>query len=253
MYMRLVQFKTKPDQLANSQQFYKDRVVPALQETRGCVYAGLMQSAQEIEEVVSMTLWSSKADAEAYEKSGLFQTLLEEARPMFADSSEWKMQLSKDLTLEYSPVPTEPTVTAYSTATDSPSSFPVEQSSQLYLRIVSLVIKAGKFEEFKNLYAKEVVPALKATKGCRHVFLMEPSIGGNEAISVSVWDSMEAANAYESSGQFGHLLAKVKHTFTDLYRWKMKLEQSQAHDHAVTSDDMHVKGYNVMVKSDFKF
>ena len=253
MYMRLIQVRTKPGELSNLQSHYNDRVVSALQKTPGCLFVGLMQSSEHHDEVVSMTLWSSQSQAEDYEKSGLFRKLFDELRPMLEDSSEWKVQLSKDLTLEYAPVPTEPSVQSFSVAAEgAPVGLSPDKSDQLYLRIVSVVLKPGNLDEYRRLYADEVIPALKATKGCRHAFLMLPGGTSNEAISVTMWDDKSAAEEYESSGRFGYLVDKVKHTFTDLYQWKMKLEHSHSPGQAVTSDDMKVEGFSVLAGRNFK-
>jgi len=253
MFMRLIQIRTKPKELENLQKHYNDRVVSALQKTPGCLFVGLMQSAEHHDEVISMTLWASQSQAEDYEKSGLFRKLFDELRPMLEDSSEWRVQLSKDLTLEYAPVPVEPSVKSFSVAAEGSPSSPVPSASgQLYLRIVSVVLKPGNLDEYRKLYADEVIPALKATAGCRHAFLMLPGGTSNEAISVTMWDDKRAADEYESSGRFGYLVDKVKHTFTDLYQWKMKLEHSRSHEQSVTSDDMKVEGFSVLAGRNFK-
>jgi len=113
MFMRLVQAKAKPAELTRLRWLYDDRVVPTLQKTPGCMYACLMQSTREPDEVISMTLWDNQLHAEDYEASGLFAKLMEEARPMLADSSEWRVELSKDLKLEQVPLPQEPSVKAF--------------------------------------------------------------------------------------------------------------------------------------------
>ncbi len=44
---------------------------------------------------------------------------------------------------------------------------------------------------------------------------------------------------------------KVKHTFTDLFQWKMKLDQSQQ-TQAATSDDLRVEGFSIVTGKSFK-
>ncbi len=252
MYMRLLQLQAKPEELPNLRRFYEAVIVPTLQKTPGCLYACLMQSVQRDEEVISMTLWESPAHASAYEKSGTYQKLLDEARPMLADSTEWRMQLTKDLKLDYSPVPAEPTIKASpieAMSGESKSAGP--RPGQMFLRIVSVTVKPGMLEEYKNRYVNEVIPGFQQTKGCRHAYLTFGSEDNNQAFSVTIWDSREAAEEYERSGRFAHLLDKVKHTFTDLVQWKMKLDKSQ-HAQSATSDELKVEGYSIVSGKSFE-
>src|SRR5947209_19084279 len=101
MYMRFVQAKIKPERLAELRKQYDERVIPALQATKGCLYASLIRSEHHAGECVSMTLWEDRYHAEAYERSGVFAGLMQEAAPYLVDSSEWKIHLSDDLKLEY--------------------------------------------------------------------------------------------------------------------------------------------------------
>ena len=241
MFMRLVQAKAKPDLLWKLRQNYEERVVPTLQKTPGCLYACLMQSSHVPEEVISMTMWESQKHAEDYERSGVFGQLIEEAKPMLADSSEFHLELSKDLKLEYVPTPFEPTVTSMPVAVMSHElNTGFNNPTQMFLRIVSVKLKSDKRDEFRELYVHEVIPALEATKGCRHAYLLIPDRDKSEAMSVTIWESKAAAEEYETGG-FAPLLDRVKHTFTGLSQWKMNLGEKRGQ--SATSDDISVDGY----------
>lgn len=245
MFMRLVQAKAKPAELTRLRWYYDDRVVPALQKTAGCLYACLMQSAREPDEVISLTLWQSQSYAETYEANGLFAKLMDEARPMLADSSEWRVELSSDLKLEQVPVPAEPTVKAYPIAVMSRElNTHQARPSDLFLRIVSVKLKPDRKEQFKALYLHEIIPALHETPGCRHAYLLMPGGPKPEALSVTIWDSKDAADEYEQSGRFAELVDRVKHTFTDLFQWRMRLDHHERQ--SATSDDITVDRYHVM-------
>lgn len=253
MYMRLLQTKVKPNALEMMKAYYDSNIMPVLQQTAGCLYACLMRSAQQPEDIISMTLWETQLYADTYEKSGAFRQLMEGAKPYFADSSEWKIQLTKEMTLEYAPIPEEPTVSSYavSATSDSKTDVPVNQTPNTYLRLVSVKLKPGKLEEFKRLYENEIIPALQATKGCRHAYLTTPSSQGNEAISITIWDRKADAEAYEKSGLFGQLLEKTKHLYSELFQWKMHLDHRHPGQSA-TSEDMQVQGYSVVTGRSFQ-
>lgn len=252
MYMRLVQAKYKPDSLSMLRQVYDEGIIPRLQTIPGCLCACLIKSEVIRDEGVSLTLWDSKEHAEDYEKSGVFQELLEKVKPYLSESSEWKIQLSKDLELEYKPVPEEPVVTSYPTLAQTEGKIPDhEKTSTMYLRILSIKVKPGRMEEFSKLYLEEIIPALRDVKGCRYAFLTENIERENETLSITIWDSKEDADEYERNMIFDTLKRKVEHTFSDVYQWKAALEMEYS-SRVVTSEDPSVKTYNVVTGRSFQ-
>jgi len=251
MYMRVWQARVKPERLPEIRQVYEEKVIPSLQNVSGCLFASLMQSEGQPDECVSMTLWDGQAHAEAYARSDLFRSLVDELRPFLADSTEWKIQLSKELTLEYGPVQEEPTVKSYSVAEPTAEKIMAREQPQLmYVRVVSPKIRPGMMDEFKRIYADEILPVLREVRGCRYAYLTEGTKDKNEVISVTIWDSQKDAEDYETGGIFDLLKEKVRHTFSELYQWKMKLEKESGKP-VVTSEDMMVKHYNVVTGKSF--
>jgi heme-degrading monooxygenase HmoA len=246
MFMRLVQVKLKSDTSDQLPLLYAKNIIPALQQTPGCLYASLIKSTQNAEEAISMTLWDSLDHAEAYEQGGVFQKLMNEVSPLFSDSSEWKIQLAKDFTWEYVPSHEEPVVKSYKVATSFPTPPSASDSNTpLYVRILSVKLKAGKLEEFAALYNAEILPMLHKVQGCRYAFLTEGVEERNEVISVTIWDRKEAADVYEESGLFRKLTRKVEHTFSELYQWKLSVEKRSA-VRVSSTEDMNVSGYDVV-------
>ena len=252
MYMRLFHVKIKPESLSKYRQHYDETVIPQLQKMPGCLYAGLILSEHHRDECISMTLWNSQTQAEAYEKSGVYKELLQSLKPYLSDSSVWKIQLSKELKLEYQPVPEEPVVKSYAILVKANEKILVQDKTHLmYLRIVSVKIQPGKMEEFRQIYTKEVIPALRDVKGCRYVYLAESRKEKNEAFSITIWDSKQDADDYEKSGLFDELKEKLKHTFAGLYQWKMSLEKDDSKQ-AVTSEDLTVNYYSIVTGKSFQ-
>jgi heme-degrading monooxygenase HmoA len=178
----------------------------------------------------------------------MFQSLLNEVKPYFSDSSEWKVQLSKDLKLEYQSIPEEPVIKSYATLAHSQEKLP---DKMMYLRVVSHKIQTGKMEKFKEIYSNEILPTLRSVKGCRYAYLTMGGEDKNEAISITIWDSKQDADAYEKSGVFRELLEKARPTYSELYQWKMALEQNKKR-HMITSDDVSVKYYSVLSVKGFQ-
>ncbi len=251
MFMRFLQLKLKPDHINDFRNFYETEVTLELHNTPGCLFAGLIKSKPEENEFISLTLWQTQAQAENYETGGTFKQLFDQAKTYLSESAEWKIQLSEDMELKYGPVEEEPVIKKYSVAAQNgeDENFHL-QSSNMYVRILSLIIQEDKIEEFKKLYSEIIIPALKSTKGCRYIYLTESINVKNEFISVTIWDSKEDANEYEAKGKFQELTEKVKHTFSQFYLWKMSLEKEYG-SNLKTSEDFKVEGYSVVTGKSF--
>lgn len=252
MYMRFRQLKSKSANIEIFKSFYNSIVIPQLQKISGCLFAGLVQSSAESNELISMTIWDTQKNADGYEQSGVHKKLSEQMKPFLAESTEWKVQLSEKLELEYLPVPEEPVLKEYTVAAQSDSKQPSpEQSSRMYVRIVSSKIQKDKVSEFKKIYSEEIIPALMATQGCCYAYLIESLKEEDEFVSLTIWERKEDAEKYEKSGRFGEMIDKVKHTFSQFYRWKMALEKDSGQQ-VKTSEDLKVSKYGLVSGKSFK-
>ncbi len=260
MFMRLVQMKINPEKIFEFERTYEQLIIPQLQQTPGCVYAGLVQSLEDQADGLSLTLWERQQDAVAYERSGVYARLLDASRPFFSNATEWKLQLSDDLELQFGPVAEEPVVKSY--AADVPDKGKTDLTSDhpgsVYLRIVSMRINPEKIKEFVEIYEQEIIPALQRVEGCRDAYLAEGVRGDNEVLSITIWESLDRARTYEATGEFDKLKQKVQHTFSNLALWKMGLDEEIAPEtrriarRAVTSDDVAVRTYSVVVGKAFR-
>jgi heme-degrading monooxygenase HmoA len=251
MFMRLVQVRVKEGFLPAVTRLYARSILPALASVAGCRYGGLLQSVQHTDECLSLTLWNSEGDVNAYEESGLFTTLLDQTRPFQAESSELRLQLTDDLKLEYVPVPDTPVVGSYPVAaSDAPGPDENLRPRALWVRVVSLKIRPGKREEFKSLYADRVIPVLRKLPGCAYVYLLEKADAPNEVLSITGWDSKENADRYERGGTFDQLLDSQQGLLSELYTSKRE-RRNEDSGAMVTSDDVTVECYSVIVEESF--
>jgi len=251
MYLRFVQIKLMHEHIDAARTNYDEKVIPALRHVKGCLHASLVQSTHHADEYVSMTLWKTPEDAEAYEKGGVFQRLWEEGKRFLSGSSEWKIHLSEDFTLTYEPVTEGPAITAYEIPAVSGSSLlPHDSLGSLYVRIVSNQIRQGKMEEFKQIYETEIKPEIQKAKGCRYVALTGNIKDSDKVISLTIWDTQRDADVYEQSGVFMKLIEKVEHTFIEMHQWKMQLAK-EITGRIQTSDEVTVDGYSVVTGKSF--
>lgn len=251
MYMRLTQLKVKPEGIPHLGDAYLAQVVPRLRQMPGCKCANLLQSRSHPETVISLTLWESAEDAEAYENSEVFREIMHDVEPYLAEAADWKIRLSKDLELEYAPVPEEPVIESYNVAVHAGQEDSPFGACRMYTRIVSHSVQPDKVNEFKQIYREEILPALHNTDGCCYAYLMQGAKSEDELISITIWDSQEAAEQYESSGQYQACLARLKHTFSRLYQWKMALERDK-NLQVRTSDDVSLAHYAVVAGKCFE-
>lgn len=252
MLMRMVEARINSESLNNFQEVYSNEIIPVLEETPGCIFAGLLQSVSESDRLVSLTLWQSKEKAQAYVESGSFQRNLDLAEPFMEESAEWKIQLSKDDTLNYKQVKQEPTVKSFKLATDPKSISEEMKVSRKYLRLLSLSLIQGKEEEFKQIYHNEIQPELESVPGCRYSFLIDNSQNDREMLSFTIWDDLESVKLYEKEGKFRSLLNKVQHTLAELYQWKMALEQKKKPARSVSNRDIDISKFTLVTGEKFK-
>jgi quinol monooxygenase YgiN len=251
MYMRLTQLKVRPEGIPHLGDLYLAQVIPRLREMPGCKCANLLQSRSHPETLISLTLWDSAESAEDYSKSEVFREIMHDVEPYLAEAADWKIRLSEDLELEYAPVPEEPVIESYNVAVHDGQGDSPLGACRMYTRIVSHSVQPEKLDEFKEIYREEILPALHKTDGCCYAYLMQDAKSDNELISVSIWDSQEAAERYEASGQYQAFLSRLKHTFSRLYQWKMALERDK--DLQVkTSEDVSLAHYTVVAGKCFQ-
>ena len=245
MFLRLVNLKVKEGRLSDFAHFYEERTIPALQEVKGCLYASLLKPTDDDVECVSMTMWRKREDVDAYEKSGLYDELLDEMDDMMAEVVEWKVassgQSKRDLHLLQ-----DPDVEAYPVEVAGIGEVvDADVSRHFFVRLVSARIQTGRFDELKERYDQEVKPILMATKGCRAVFLVENTKTQARALSVTVWDNEEAAIRFELSGVFDEVTARVSEFFSGLYQWRLSLSPAEER-RSISGKDLDVRSFQVV-------
>ncbi|MCP4723912.1 MAG: hypothetical protein GY863_02690 [bacterium] len=252
MFLRFVHLVIKEKALSQLSDHYSNEIIPSLHKMPGCMYAGLIHDEEQGSEAISMTIWDSKIHAEAYERSGVYKELLGSMKPYLADSSEWKIRLSREDKPDYLPAPDEPVITAYDSTIRTDQSFSERSGgSMLNLRIVSLKLHPSKIEELKRIYSEEVIPVLQNVKGCKYVFLTEGFEEDNRYFSVTLWESKQDADNYEKSGLYNELLLKIEHTFADVYEWKMGLGKEKEGE-TISHEDIPVDHYGIVTGKSFE-
>ena len=248
MFMRFVQLKIKTGSEMAFERFYNFRSVKALLEVDGCLFAHLIQSDKSQSDFISFSVWTSPEAAEAYEESGYYDELVGELDPFTEDSTEWKIRLNDDMTLDYAPVKEKPAVQGMPVVAGTKEDNATQKiGDHPYVRILSLKVDPANREEFRRLYDEVTTPEILKVPGCRAAFLIGSDSDENgDAVSVTIWENKDFADVYERSGRFDELFSILRPLLSSLYQWKMTLDpRHQARTHS--SDDVSVVGYHTVV------
>jgi len=84
MYVRMTFFKLKIGKMGELRELYNKEVVSAHKGHKGIRFVHLLESLDNENEGISITAWDTKADVEAYEKSGEYEKLLKKFKNMYA-------------------------------------------------------------------------------------------------------------------------------------------------------------------------
>lgn len=84
MFVRLTYFGFKPDKLKDLKKFYNEVAIPTLKKQKGNLECKLLEPVDRKDDYISMTTWEKKADADAYDNTGVYKTLVDQVRPFFS-------------------------------------------------------------------------------------------------------------------------------------------------------------------------
>jgi heme-degrading monooxygenase HmoA len=80
-------------------------------------------------------------------------------------------------------------------------------------RVTNFQANPANMEELSNYWLENVTKIWKAQRGFIRGYLLGSSTTG-KGMTLSVWESKEAADEYEQSGAFASAVAPVRHLFT---------------------------------------
>jgi heme-degrading monooxygenase HmoA len=83
MYVRMTFIKIKPGKMEALRSLYNEQVIPTMQKQKGVRFIHLLESLENPDEGISVTAWDTKADLDAYEKSGVYEGLIEKFKDFY--------------------------------------------------------------------------------------------------------------------------------------------------------------------------
>jgi len=76
MYVRMTLFNVKDGRMDDLRDLYNKEVIPAHKTHKGLRFVHLLECLEDRNEGISVTAWDTKADLDAYEKSGDYEKLV---------------------------------------------------------------------------------------------------------------------------------------------------------------------------------
>ncbi len=252
MFLRIVKAGIRRDKGPALESVYRDVLMPELEKTDGCLFAGLLQGVDSSQHYASLTLWESAGQIRDYNESGSFERNMAHIRSFLEETSEWSIQLSDEDTIEYVPVKQDPVIKSYPVDSGGSNLPDYLEGNRRFMRMLSLKIKPGQEEEFKRIYRNDIQTTLKKTSGCRFSVLIDNTVKEREFLSLSIWDDPESVKLYEEQGEFINLLKKIRHTLTELYQRKMALDDKSKSRFSVTSEDAEISKFTLVAGKTFR-
>ncbi len=83
MWARVAWGKVKPGTWDEYERVYRELILPASRNVTGLRFRELLRGADDPNEGISLTLWDSREDMEAYERSGTYQGFLERVKEFY--------------------------------------------------------------------------------------------------------------------------------------------------------------------------
>lgn len=84
MFVRLTYFGFKPEKLEELKKFYNETAIPTLKKQKGNLECKLLEPVDQKDDYISMTIWESKEDSDAYHSKGVYKSLVDQVRPYFS-------------------------------------------------------------------------------------------------------------------------------------------------------------------------
>jgi heme-degrading monooxygenase HmoA len=78
---------------------YREEVAPVVRSQKGNVGCWLLEPTDTNDEYVSLTEWTSSSDADAYENSGTYRTLVDKLKEYYAASPVLKTYNVSDINI----------------------------------------------------------------------------------------------------------------------------------------------------------
>ena len=217
MFLRMVTHIIRAEDSEKNARTYAGSVLSGLRTTDGCVFAALLQESSNPQRCISLTIWSARDASVAYEESGLYQKLVDSLRPYFLETDEWKLELSEDLSLQYTPVRVEPSVEGFDETLVASGSLAGLKRNPFAVHILAVSVLEEHVGNFEKILASEIYNRYRHIKGFLELVTVRQQ---RTFFVISFWD--ETVDLQSSSGvhSLDRLGESVSAMLPSFIQWK---------------------------------
>jgi len=83
MFARLTFISIQQDKVEELKRVYNEEVVPVVKNQKGNIGIWLLEPTDSGDEFISLTEWTSKTEADAYEQSGTYRALVDKLKDKY--------------------------------------------------------------------------------------------------------------------------------------------------------------------------
>jgi heme-degrading monooxygenase HmoA len=241
MFLRLVTHTIREEEAVHMAEAYERSVLAAFRTTPGCSFASLLQNIDLPRECISLTVWNSQKEAIQYEESGLYSRLVDSLRPFFVESTEFALQLSDDLSLEYTPIISEPTISRFNNSITGSSAINSLKATPYAVQILTLTVQEDQIPTFEALFTSDIHPKFKAYKGYIDLILLRRL---REYHIISFWDATVDLHSSSEVHSVSQFIESIYRTLPSFIQWRVS-HRSAARISA-SSEDVRVTVYRCL-------
>jgi heme-degrading monooxygenase HmoA len=84
MYVRLTYINFMPGRAEEAKTVYNGELAPAVKKQKGNLDCRMLEPVSMADDYISMTVWETKEDADAYHSSGIYKKLVDRVRDLFS-------------------------------------------------------------------------------------------------------------------------------------------------------------------------
>jgi len=246
MFLRMVTHIIRAEDSEKNARTYAGSVLSGLRTTKGCAFAALLQESANPKHCVSLTIWTSRQASVVYEESGLYEKLVDSLRPFFLETDEWKLELSEDLSLQYTPVRTEPSVEGFDETLVTSVELSGLRENPFAAHILAVTVLQEQVGEFEKKLSSDIDERYREIKGFLELITVRQD---RTFYVISFWDQtvdLQSPSGVRLLDRLGESLSELLPAFI---QWKVSHERAARF--SASSEDVRSSVYRCLASEWF--
>ncbi len=91
MFVRLTYLNFLPGKIEEAKKIYNNELVPVVKKQKGNLDCRILEPVERTDDYISMTVWDTKEDADAYHTSGIYKQLVDRIKEFYAKNPVLKV------------------------------------------------------------------------------------------------------------------------------------------------------------------